>query len=298
MPPRVADRERWTVPAPNLPVLDRRSALVGLGCVALGACHRGGVDTTPPAERALVAVSGQSGRSLAALMRMQVVETLVSLDDKGAFAPGLAQGWDVSPDGRAWRFFLRPGARFHDGLSATPLSVVQALKRSGALPVSLAGLPVEAIEPMDRAVGVRLSAPSNRLAAALADPSAAILGPGAFDGGGVLVKAVGTGPYRAEALSDQGFAFSLGPVDADAPRPAVAKGRFAAVADAPARAAMLEKGQADLAFDLDPASLSRLRGRKGIAVIGTAALGPRLLVTAPGTLRPARLAWSDAGSAL
>ena len=84
----------------------------------------------------------------------------------------------------------------------------------------------------------------------------------------------------------------------DAPRPAVAKGRFAAVADAPARAAMLEKGQADLAFDLDPASLSRLRGRKGIAVIGTAALGPRLLVTAPGTLRPARLAWSDAGSAL
>ena len=39
---------------------------------------------------------------------------LVDVDPQGRILPDLATRWDVSPDGRAYTFYLRP-ALFHDG---------------------------------------------------------------------------------------------------------------------------------------------------------------------------------------
>ena len=43
--------------------------------------------------------------------------------------PGLAERWDVSPDGRVYTFHLRSGVRFHDGQPMLARHVVQSFKR-------------------------------------------------------------------------------------------------------------------------------------------------------------------------
>ena len=46
--------------------------------------------------------------------RLQVAETLVGADDRGALRPALAVRWQAAADGLTWRFELRPGCcRMH-----------------------------------------------------------------------------------------------------------------------------------------------------------------------------------------
>jgi peptide/nickel transport system substrate-binding protein len=44
-------------------------------------------------------------------------------------APSLATRWEVSNDGRRWRFFLRPGVQFHDGTDLDADAVVFSFQR-------------------------------------------------------------------------------------------------------------------------------------------------------------------------
>jgi len=42
-------------------------------------------------------------------------EPLVRYGDDGSAVPWLAERWEISPDGKAYTFFLRPGVAFSDG---------------------------------------------------------------------------------------------------------------------------------------------------------------------------------------
>ncbi len=55
---------------------------------------------------------------------------LVSLDSDLQVQPELASGWDVSPDGKTYTFYLRPDARFHDGRPVTAADVVYSWERA------------------------------------------------------------------------------------------------------------------------------------------------------------------------
>src|SRR5262245_20883411 len=47
---------------------------------------------------------------------IQFLDTLTVIDPKdGSVKPGLAEEWDVSPDGNAYPFHLRQNVQLHDG---------------------------------------------------------------------------------------------------------------------------------------------------------------------------------------
>lgn len=59
---------------------------------------------------------------------MNVFEPLLRFDWKGSFVPVLALRWDI-PDGKTWRFSLRPGVKFHDGTPLTAKDVAFSIRR-------------------------------------------------------------------------------------------------------------------------------------------------------------------------
>jgi len=56
-----------------------------------------------------------SGETTSHQYIMQLFSGLVRLDDNLEPAPDIAQGWEVSDDGRTYTFYLRKDVRFHDG---------------------------------------------------------------------------------------------------------------------------------------------------------------------------------------
>ena len=215
------------------------------------------------------------------LLNLQVCETLLGADDKGRPQPALAQRWKVSADGLAWRFTLRPGARFHDGSRATAAVVVQSLQRAQKAPALLSNAPIASITAEgDGEVLIRLSRPHNALAAQLAHYSTLVLAPESYGADGKVQRIIGTGPYRITKLVPpqqvETEAFDNYERPASTPAPAVRSVAYMAVTRAETRALMVEGSQAHLAYGLDPASLRRLRRHAKVGI--TSVTLPRTVI--------------------
>lgn len=81
-----------------------------------------------------------------------VYEPLVWYDPlENKFIPGLAERWDVSEDGMTWTFYLREGAKFHDGTPVTAAAVKSSIERTVELGQGAAFIwdPVEEIKVVD-----------------------------------------------------------------------------------------------------------------------------------------------------
>jgi peptide/nickel transport system substrate-binding protein len=60
---------------------------------------------------------------------LHVVEGLVAAREDGSVGPMLASSWTISPDGKTYRFALRPGVHFHNGAPLTAADVKWSLDR-------------------------------------------------------------------------------------------------------------------------------------------------------------------------
>ena len=225
--------------------------------------------------------------------RLQVTETLMEAHDDGTPLPGLAARWRVSDDGLAWRFELRPGARFHDATPVTATAVARCLRAARTPPALLSAAPVAAIEPDDAAgaVTIRLSAPYAGLPALLAHSSTMVLAPSSYAADGAVRAIVGSGPYRAVVVEAPQRVETALSGSWDGPRPAVERVAYLCASRPETRALMAEGGQADLAYGLDPVSLARLR-RRGALRIASVTL-PRTVIVkvnaGPGPLADVRV---------
>ena len=194
--------------------------------------------------------------------KLEVTETLVTVDNQGALVPGLASGWDVSNNQLTWRFKLRAGAKFHDGSPVTAADVVNALERARKNPGVLGNVPLLKISADKDVVVFELSRPFTPLAAFLAQYSTLILGPGAFAADGSVKAIVGTGPYKVtrvqapQKVEVERFEGWQGK------KPAIERVSYLAVSRGETRNLLATSGQADLVFTHDPANFEKLKTSK------------------------------------
>lgn len=142
-----------------------------------------------------------------------VFDGLTRFTPDARVAPGLAERWEVSPDGRVYTFHLRPGVRFHDGTPLLARHVVASWAR--ALSPTLKGgnpLPLLTIQgaralaagrattlagaraPDDSTVQVTLDTALAIFPKLLAMPVASVVAP--TTGPDFGQHPVGTGPWR------------------------------------------------------------------------------------------------------
>ncbi|RKK03518.1 ABC transporter substrate-binding protein [Pseudoroseomonas wenyumeiae] len=118
--------------------------------------------------------------------------------------PQMAEGHEVSADGRTWLIRLRPGLRFHDGEPVRAVDCAASLARWSKRDTfgQTLGAAVEAWEAQDdRTLRIRLSRPFPRLLSALAfvGPIPAFIMPERLaktDPYKAVTEMVGSGPYR------------------------------------------------------------------------------------------------------
>ena len=96
-----------------------------------------------------------------------VFESLGRIDRTGAIAPGLAQSWSISEDGKEYVFKLRKGVTFHNGEPFDASMVKFSLDRLFAAEPAVAGGRVSVkirlyVRPVDRRSCYRHPASSRR----------------------------------------------------------------------------------------------------------------------------------------
>lgn len=167
-----------------------RPFLLALLCALLAACSSGqepsGASPGPDrmvrlADSEIRGLDPQVYSDLASLrVAADQFEGLTRFNGAGVAVPGLAERWTVSADGRMWRFALRDGLRFSDGVPITAPVFAQGWQRlhdpatgspHGALFAAIADVLAEG----DETVVVRLAAPFPQLPALLAHPAMAAL---------------------------------------------------------------------------------------------------------------------------
>ena len=90
--------------------------LVLLSSIMLGCIERETLEpaTTTQVEQVLTQGSYRDFKAAAEGRRL-VFETFLGVDENGNPMPGLAESWEISPDGKTYTFYLRKGVKFHDG---------------------------------------------------------------------------------------------------------------------------------------------------------------------------------------
>ncbi|MGF1632180.1 MAG: ABC transporter substrate-binding protein, partial [Kiloniellaceae bacterium] len=194
-----------------------------------------------------------------AFTRMEVAETFVEVDEEGRPQPALARGWTSSDDGKVWRFELRPDVRFHDGSALQAGHVAHSLNVAMGKPGVLDKAPIDSIAADgDSEVVITLRQPFSPLLAFLAHSSAQILAPAAYGPDGEVERIVGTGPYRITAVEPPQRLLLERFNDYWGEAPAIARTVFLAAGRGETRTLLAESGDAQIVFNLDPASLRRL----------------------------------------
>lgn len=129
----------------------------------------------------------------------QVFSGLTRLDEEEQLQPDLAHAWQVLSDTH-WRFYLRPGVRFHNGNLLTTELIVQNLWQLRLL--NLFAHIDRVDSPYPWAVDVHLQKPDTRLPLLLAEACAKILPAESDRNPDFDLMPVGTGPYKV-VLNDE-----------------------------------------------------------------------------------------------
>ena len=209
-----------------------------------------------------------------ALVNFHLYDRLVEVTPDGEIIPGLAESWQLLPDGVTYLFFLRRGVVFHDGTPLDADAVVANFRRLLAAGSTLSRQEllspyVAEVSAVDtHTVAVRLARPFGPFLRHLAHESLGIVSPEAIEGaaGERLRHPSGTGPFQLEEWVP-GDRVVLRSFDRHwRGKPFIERLVFRVIPDGGSRAIALEAGAADIVYPLDPVHLVRMKELPGITV--------------------------------
>jgi peptide/nickel transport system substrate-binding protein len=189
--------------------------------------------------------------------RMGIGETIVGVEPDGKLVGLVASGWSLDDDRLTWRFPVRPGLKFHDGTPVTPADLIAAIERARAGGETLKAVPIASMAVDGTTMVLKTETPFAPLPAFLTDYASIVLAPAARGADGKVVAWIGTGPYRVTAM-DGDRSVDVVAFDRGGAMPAVRRARYLAVPQGETRAAMMEAGDADVAFTLLPGAVPRI----------------------------------------
>lgn len=199
------------------------------------------------------------------------------------FVPGLAERWEMAPDGLSWTFMLRRGVTFHDGTPFNAQAVAANLDRI-ADPELASGKSLALLGPYtgytvvdDYTITLHLSEPYAPLLDGLSQVYLGIASPAAlskYSKNTYQWHQVGTGPYRLEEVVPgdriilrRNADYAWGPVFyAEATDQSVDTIEFRFYTDPATRSLALESGEVQMIGELLPTDVELLLGNTQLRV--------------------------------
>lgn len=203
-------------------------------------------------------------------------EGLVAYDNTSTdkVVPRLATAWTLGSDHVTWTFKLRPNVKFHDGTPFNAESVKFSFDRlvnpaTGASELAALG-PVSRVEVVDGStVNVVTKTPFPELLTNLANNAASIMSPTAAGKGTPADfgrAPVGTGPFRFKDWLGVDAAAAEPNPDYWGAKPAVGQIVVRTIPEPAAIIAALEAGEVDIATDIPPDDVNRLKGSDRVSI--------------------------------
>lgn len=191
--------------------------------------------------------------------RMNLAETLVEADLQGNLIPALATEWHSNQDGTVWTFTLRDGVQFHNGTPLSVQAVVNSLNMAKAKPGVLAKAFIKDIREANGKLEIELTKAFEPFPSFLTHYTALILAPESYNDKGEVVAVIGTGafkptkiepPQKLEAARFDGYWGN---------KPQLQQANYLASSRSETRMLMAQSEPSSLVFNLDTASVARLK---------------------------------------
>ena len=262
---------------------------------ALSACGGGSNSTEGAGKNTLVVARvkdaitldpAQASDGLSLNITQEVLWGLVRFKPGGFdIAPGIANKWSASPDGKTWTFTLKPGLKFSDGTAINAKAVKFNFDRwrllsdpnhrndayvyyqtmFGGFPGVITGVQA----PNESTVVFTLSRPQAAFLHNVAMPSFAIGSPRAIrtDHDGFGRRPAGYGPYTvAEWVKDDHITLLANPFFKDTPAPTYTTVIVRDIPDQATSVLSMQSGEIDILADPRPDDAKALAAKPGLTV--------------------------------
>lgn len=202
--------------------------------------------------------------------RMNLAETLVEADLQGNLVPALASEWTSRENGRIWTFTIRENVSFHNGKPLNVQAVVNSLNFAKSKPGVLANAFIQEIRGNNGKVEIELTKGFEPFPSFLTHYSTLILAPESYDKDGKVVELIATGAFKPtqiqapQKLSATRFEQYWGN------KPALVQANYLASSRSETRSLMAQSDASSLVFNLDTASVERLKNDPKLQLISGA----------------------------